>query len=195
MPIEPPAGKAREYLAAFGVACVYVAAPPTCRPVVIGPAVDLSRAINWLRKHDYPEWNIEAAWWLRAKGQADAIARVARDYLGGLPEQHSELDATIAQASKQVEEIARQSGITLTPHDVAMARVSRATLQIEHELRRAQRDGRLAFFNRAYREHRLAGGRLHYRQAYARLRRALFARIGHGGSTELDPDLLAEIFH
>jgi hypothetical protein len=186
--IELPTGPTRDYLAAFGVACVYVAAPVQVQqPLVIGHARDLSRALNWLRRDGlFSEYNIETAWWVRERGNAAYLSRVAGDYLGH--------DATVQHAKREIEKIARENNVVLTEHVVAMERVSRATAQIEHELRRAQRDGRLKFFNQAYKRHRAEGGTLHYRKAFARLRRALFLRIAHMRPSVIDTELLRDVF-
>jgi hypothetical protein len=192
MAIDPPTGSTRDYLSAFGVACVYVAALAGHRPVVVGAARDLSRALLSLQTRS--PLRLEAAFWVKDKRVAVDLVRQVRDHFAAVATPAGYLDVTTVAVIGELEQVARAGNVALTSHASAMTRVAAAVARVEHEVRAAQSEGRLKFFNRAFHAYRTSGGTLPYRQAYARLRRALFARIAAGRQVRVDVTLLGEIF-
>lgn len=125
--------------------------------------------------------HIVGAWWVRNREIAAAVAKVARGDLGPW------LDALI-----QTEAQAR--GSVAVTHASAMERIRSAGAQIDAAVEAANGRGELAWFNRAYRAYRQAGGRLAYQAARARLRRAVVRRLVITGGIEFGADLLPEVF-
>jgi hypothetical protein len=120
-----------------------------------------------------------AAWWVEAD-QAGGVVKQARKNGGDIPA------------------AARKLRVTLTAHDVVIARAKAATARIDNALSEAQACGDLQFFNREYKRRRAeaaaAGkGFMSYGQARARLQRAI-AEIAAKGGNGVTPELVASVF-
>jgi hypothetical protein len=121
-----------------------------------------------------------AAWWCRAE-DAGPILRWLVSHLSH--------DAPYA---------ARTLGLVVTEHETVVQRAAAAVARIELGLDKAQKEGLLTQFNRAYKAHRLAAkaeGRrfMGYAAAQARLRSALASAAANGGKVE-PAELLASVF-
>jgi hypothetical protein len=119
------------------------------------------------------------AWWCKA----DDAGKLMR-WL----QQHESRDVLFA---------ARALGVTVSEHDMVIRRAAAALARIEVGLDRAQKEGLLVQFNRAYKAHRLAAkaeGRrfMGYATAQARLRSAL-ASAANGDKVE-PAELFADVF-
>jgi hypothetical protein len=150
MAIDPPTGSTRDYLLAFGIAAVYVAAPAVHRPTHIGAARDLSRALVMLRARS--PLHLESAYWVRDKSTAADLVKRVRGRFADAATPAGDIDATDAAVTGEIEQVARAANIILTTHENAIRRV-RAVIERVGELAAAEADGRLKFFNRAYREY------------------------------------------
>jgi hypothetical protein len=145
-------------------------------------------ADTWRQRHDQgcainrknPDAILVSAWWVRNREIAAAVAKAARNDVGPW------LDALI-----QTEAQAR--GSVAVAHASAMERIRSAGAQIDAAVEAANGRGELAWFNRAYRAYREAGGRLAYQAARARLRRAVVRRLVITGGIEFGADLLPEV--
>ena len=109
-----------------------------------------------------------AAWWVEAD-QAEGVVKQARKNGGDI----------LAAA--------RKLSVTLTAHDVVIARAKAATARVENALSEAQACGDLQFFNREYKRRRAeaqaAGNRfMSYGVARARLRKAIASMAAGGGT-------------
>jgi hypothetical protein len=107
----------------------------------------------------------EACWWVR-KQDAQRLVDAARE-------------------RGNVELSAKQLGIAITPHEVALMRTDKALARLDAILADAQRNGDLKTFNRTYRAKRLAAvaagsNYMRYNTCEKRLRRALVATIAAG---------------
>ena len=150
--IEPASRAVCDYLAQFGVVAIYITSTG-----ILGVGRDLSRAAP-----------IAAAWWVRDRRTAEQIIMAIGE----------EQPATIAQATAEVRVAADRLGVVLSEHSVVMARAKAAIDQLGAKLSTAQANGDLKFFNRAYRQYRLAcqqrgEGAMPYGTARAKLRKLL----------------------
>ena len=109
-----------------------------------------------------------AAWWVEAD-QAGGVVKQARKNGGDIPA------------------AARELGVTLTAHDVVIARAKAATARIDNALSEAQACGDLQFFNREYKRRRTAAAAagqsfMSYGQARTRLHKTIATVAANGGT-------------
>jgi hypothetical protein len=108
-----------------------------------------------------------AAWWVEAD-QAEGVVKQARKNGGDI----------LAAA--------RKLSVTLTAHDVVIARAKAATARVENALSEAQACGDLQFFNREYKRRRTAAAAagqsfMSYGQARMRLHKTIATVAASGG--------------
>jgi hypothetical protein len=109
-----------------------------------------------------------AAWWVEAD-QAEGVVKQARKNGGD-----------ILAASRKL-------GVTLTAHDVVIARAKAATARVDNALSEAQACGDLQFFNREYKRRRTAAAAagqsfMSYGQARTRLHKTIATVAASGGA-------------
>jgi hypothetical protein len=117
-------------LAQFGVVAIYITSAGT-----LGIGRGLSRAAP-----------IAVAWWVRDR-------RTAEQILVAIGE---EQPATVAEATAEILAAADRLEVVRSEHSVVVARARAALDQLGTKLSTAQANGDLKFFNRAYRQYRLA---------------------------------------
>jgi hypothetical protein len=122
----------------------------------------------------------KAAWWCKAEDAGPLLRWLVS---------HLSHDAPYA---------ARTLRLVVTEHATVVQRAAAAVARIEVGLDRAQKEGLLAQFNRAYKAHRLAAkanGKhfIGYQQAQARLKAALASAAAKGGEVE-PAELFANVF-
>jgi hypothetical protein len=174
MALRLPRAAEREFIAAANVQAVYVAALPS-GPSFVSTSRDLLHSLIALRRR----WNgirIISAHWVEDKTEARLICREVN---ASLPRGASGLLVANAKAAtRRVENVAARMNITLTDHADLMVRAKAATAFIESQIREAEANGELRWFNQAYRAWRLAakaeGRSMTYAEARARLRRRIF---------------------
>ncbi len=119
-----------------------------------------------------------SAWWGQAK-EAGRLFRHARKDGGDIPA------------------AARELGVTVTMHHVAILRAGASVARFDAALAEAQRCGTMKFFNAEYRRRREAAsargrGFMTYERARARLRRAVAGVIAAGGV--ISASLVVQVF-
>jgi hypothetical protein len=97
--------------------------------------------------------------------------------------------AKAAQATGNVEGMARMLRITLTPHAVVLERVAERNARLDEALQRAQESGLLKDFNNAYRWRRLSAQKtgtrfMSFPAAQRRLRQVLTQAVANGGKID-----------
>lgn len=148
---EMPTGAERDFLNAFGATAIYIAAPP----LMVRIAHDPARSIDALRRHNSDLRPTFITWVHSAKIARRLIKRA------GEPSQ-----AAIIRAAADL-------NISLSRHDLVMSRARDAVRKLDALLMVAQANGKLRFFNRAYRAHRLTNGAIPYGFVFRNLRRVL----------------------
>lgn len=175
-----PRGAERDYLAAYGLVAVYVAALPTGE-TIIGTSRDLMQSLLAIRR-SHAGAAIVSAYWVKNAAEARAICAC-------VAWQSKDVPTTPRTAQTRIEIAARRMKLALTDHDTVMARVRTAVEYVEAKIAEAQAAGELHWFNRAFRRWRLranAHGRtMSYAEARARLRRALYRQILFADSCEV----------
>ena len=184
MAVQIPVGAERGYLITFGVAAIYVATRGE-EPCIVGVSRDLGKTLDVMRTR-WPDAEIVSAFWVRNRVTAKAIVAEVEGFKS-------------AEAARQeIEAVAANRQITLTSHDVTLARVRSALAEIEEGIAAANKRGDLAWFNAAYRSWRLAaknvGRGMSYTEARARLRKAAIKQLKSLGVNDFGPSLLSEIF-
>ena len=167
-----PRGAEREYLTAYGAVAVYVVELPT-GDTFVGTSRDLLQSLLSIRRR-YAGAAIVCAYWVKDAAEAQLIClEVARGSEGVL------MNARTAQA--RIETVAARVDVALTDHATILSRVGMAVEYVETKIAEAQAAGELRWFNRAYRAWRLEakqhGRTMSYREARARLRRAIYRQI------------------
>lgn len=119
-----------------------------------------------------------SAWWCPAT-DASRLVRHARKDSGDIPA------------------AARELGVPVTAHHVAMQRAGAAVARIDAALAEAKRCGTMRFFNAEYRRRRQAAaaigrGFMTYGRAMVRLRRAIAGVIAAGGA--ISTSLVVQVF-
>jgi hypothetical protein len=196
MDFELPRGAYREYLIVFGVAAVYIGTVPIGEPCIVGATRDLERTSQAMRD-SWPWSEISAAFWVKDRATADAIAVEVKRILPANTE--GRLTITGERARNEIERVAAEWKIPLTNHDAAMARVHSAVRRVAEYIDNANSTGELAWFNSAFRLYRLEakkkfGHGMFYAEALARLRKAITKRLIIGEVIDCGPDMLPEIF-
>jgi hypothetical protein len=183
---EMPKGAVREYLQTFGVAAVYVGTMPAGEHSVIGSSLDLAKTYSFNRRR----FEISTVFWVVDRKTARMVATEAKR---GWPARDGAVPVSCEIAGQEVVKAAGDLGVRLTEHDAAMRRVKDAVERVEMVLDRAQAEGDLARFNRAYSVYRAGstGRTMRYGEAQARLRRAVVRGILTGQGV---PDLVAAVF-
>ena len=176
-----PRGAERAYLAAYGILAVYVAAPSKGPPSVVGVSQDLLQTLMALRRcRCLPLLHMTCAFWIEDKAEARLLAREVN---AGLPHYGDDgmLDADAAVAKRKIENVAAHIGIRLTEHDTVLMRARAAVEFVERKIEDEQANGKLRWFNRAFRQWRLEaqkhGRSMSYGEARARLRQKMFRQI------------------
>jgi hypothetical protein len=167
--IAPLPKPVRDYLSEFGLACIYVT--PDGRTGVTRNLAHVGA--------------VAAAWWAKDAATAHAVVRALGEHA----------PASLETATAEILAAAKRIDAVLSEHDVVLARAQAALSQLDGKLAAAQSKGELQFFNRAYREYRLAcqqrGERaMVYGVALAKLR-GLLASAAAGTPVS---DLMAAVF-
>lgn len=194
VPLEIPRGFIRDYIRVSKIVAIYIANPPIGKPCEIGVTTDLSKVRASLQRNWHFAVEIVAAYWLKDRRAAlaivDAVAHREAQGKGWRVKLNGE------EARAVIEAIAKDQDVILTEHGAMMARVGRATKQIADALVQAQREGRLKWFNRAYKRYRLAKlePRYSYAKAWLLMRRIVTRRVIAGAPDPFAPDMLRELF-
>jgi hypothetical protein len=184
----------REFIAAYGIVAVYVAALPHGTSLV-GFSRDLLHSLLTLRRQ-WAGLHIASAAWVKDRSEARLIATEVNASLMHDGERRPLLaDAKATQ--RHVENVAAHMGIALTDHDTVLMRARTAVAYIEEQIAQAQAQGELSWFNSAYRAWRLEAKRhgrgMSYAEAKARLRKKIFRQVltneGQIGSERIFPPL------
>jgi hypothetical protein len=196
MTIEIPGRGEREYLRAFGVVAVYVAAPPARSPCTIGATRNLGLSQKTIRRRWHWAVGITHAWWTAGLAQARSLNEVIAE---GLPlDRRGRFDLDAETVADKIQESARRLGLSLTAHAETMKRAKEALARIDAVIAENNAAGELKWFNAAYREWRLSvppENAMPYGSARSRLRVAVVRRIAAGvGGYHVGPDLLADVF-
>ncbi|WLB66047.1 hypothetical protein QIH96_13145 [Bradyrhizobium japonicum] len=178
MALKLPRQGEREFIAAYGIVAVYVAALPDGGSLV-GFSRDLLHSLLTLRRR-WPGLHITAAFWVKDRSEARLISNEVNASLMHDGERRLLL-ADAKAAERHVENVAAHMGIALTEHATVLTRARTAVAYIEERIAQAQAAGELAWFNAAYRAWRLEAKRqgrgMSYAEARARLRQNLFRQI------------------
>jgi|SRR5579871_1834084 len=171
--LDLPSGEAKIFLAAHGIAAIYIALIGPGRFVIL-PARDVSRSFANLNSK-WPGADIRAIFWVEGRSKARRVCVLAHDDL-----QQADSILTAAAIEAAVARAAVNAGVRLTGHGVMTNWLQNAIKEFDERLSIAKAAGHLQFFNRAYREHRLAhaeqGRRfMTFAEATARMRRYLIA--------------------
>ena len=127
-----------------------------------------------------------SAYWCRAC-DAKAIVRLAR--------RNRATFRADGDYSAAVLDAARSLRLGVTPHDRMVARVTNAVASIEASFTTARQDGRLSWFNRAYRERRIeAGARGERYMTYPQAERKLRGASAGVGAGDSQADLVRRTF-
>jgi hypothetical protein len=169
--IEPLPRAVRDYLAGFNLGCIVVR--PTGEIQVVG-ANHLARMSS-----------VAALWWTQDRATAHQVVRAIGEQRPG----------SVEEAVAEIRAAAVRCDVVLSEHSVVLARAQSALSQLDGKLAVAQSKGDLQFFNRAYREYRLAckqrgEHRMPYNIALAKLRK-LLAAAAAGAPVS---DLVAAVF-
>lgn len=198
IPLDMPRGAIREYIILSKIAAIYIATPPAGEPVMIGVSRDLARAQRNARRRWHFSVDISAALWVRdaatAHRIADTVGKAALRRYGSDDADHLRIRGE--RAREIIAEVAKEASVLLTEHGAMMARVTRATQEIANELDKAQSEGRLHWFNAAYKRWRMTGqSHMTYSSARLRLRQVMTKRIIKGDTNVLaDNEIIASIF-
>lgn len=180
-----PRDSERDFIAFIGITAVFIGVVDGC--CLVRASRDLEASERELRKL-WPGVKIVAAWWVETRDGAELIARRLKRRVPAV-----EGNPVTVQASIEAE--AARAGLRLTAHASVIKRVSEAARRVDRALSAANAAGELAWFNRAYRDYRLRGGRrMSYSGAKARLRRAMVRRLTLVERVEYGSDMLSEVF-
>jgi hypothetical protein len=132
-----------------------------------------------------------AAFWL-LQDRARAVAAKARGLMAG--------GADVEGAVAALREAAVQLRVTLTAHDVAMARAGAAAHRLDAIVETLRACGMMREFTRQYKLRRAAAtargeGFMSYGNAELRLKRALLPLIQNGGKPVIGASLFAQVFN
>jgi hypothetical protein len=189
MALRVPHCAEREYLAAYGIVAVYVAALPAGHALVSTTRDLLKSLIAHRRK--WRALQITCAYWVKDRSDARLIANEVNAMIEHDGEGLLTADARTAQ--RCIENVAAHMSIILTDHDTVLLRARAAVAYIEGKIAEAQAHGELSWFNRAYREWRLQaqqqGRSMSYAEARARLRLKMFQQILVGPDQEVSAAL------
>lgn len=193
---EIPKNGEREYLRAFGVVALFVAAPLTRVPCLTGYTRDLGLSLESVRTRWH--WSIEFshAWWLADQKTARQILDAVNAVYPLDPRGLFAVEADIIAA--KLEHAATLLGAKLTAHADALHRVRQALARVDAVIASANASGELRWFNRTYRKWRTTSSpelaaALPYALARTRLRAAMVRRIARGVEP-VSRDLMSEIF-
>jgi hypothetical protein len=189
MALVLPRAAEREYLTLYGLAAVYVAALAS-GPTMVGTSRDLLQSLISIRRR-FRTAVIVGAYWTKDETEAKLIAaEVNRSIAHG---EEGLLVANAKTAARRVEDVAAQMNLQLVPHGTILYRVREAVTFIEQKIAEAQLNGDLREFNRQFRKWRLEalkqGRTMSYREARARLRRALYKQILADSGMQIFPTL------
>lgn len=184
MVFDFPRNGEREYIAAIDITAIVVMAG---EGLEICGSRDIEKSFKAAQKSHPSPLQIRGVWWVRNRVVADAVLKsLAREIgrAGGI---------AAAELEPVIQRLSQHHGSVAVAHALAMDRMRKAGAQIDAALEAANGRGELAWFNRAYRAYREAGGRLAYQAARARLRRAVVRRLVITGGIEFGADLLPEV--
>ncbi|MBR0879650.1 hypothetical protein ACVMGC_001052 [Bradyrhizobium barranii subsp. barranii] len=185
MSIQIPRRAEREYLATLGIAAVYVASLPVGMAFV-GISRDLHQSLISLQRRWFSA-EIAFALWVKDRAAAEMIRRQVNATM--LPSN------SVLRLQSAIEAAAETLNVPTTPHAIVMERVAAVVQQVEAKIEQAHRNGELIWFNRAFRQWRLEarsrGRVMTYKEARARLRRAVIER---GLSEQTISELLPAVF-
>lgn len=190
MTIELPNHDARQYLRAFNVAAIYVAAGLDRRWCLVAVTRDLDQ--TRARIHN-AGLDLISIYWVRERKLGD---RLIADLARHTPMSNGRVEASTEYVAALIESAAARHGITLTPNDRTLARVETANRHVAQAMVSANTRGDLQWFNRAYREHRIGhpDDTVSYGQARNRLRHMMVERIASGDNVADQTVLLGELF-
>jgi hypothetical protein len=182
--LQYPHGTQRDFIAFIGITAVFIGEADGC--CLVRASRDLEASERELRKM-WPSVKIIAAWWLETREGAELIAR-------RLKRKAPSVEGNAATVQACIEAEAARAGLKLTAHASVLKRVAEAAKRVDAALSAANAAGELAWFNGAYRQYRLSGGRMSYSGAKARLRRAMVRRLTLMERVEYGSDMLNEVF-
>ncbi len=170
-----PTGDERVYIAAYGIAAVYVAARPDGR-AIIRCSRDLLLSDLAIKRRWSRAAHITFACWVEERDDAVRIVRAVNDDRTSL--------VSVRHAQRRIEQAAERLGIDLTEHQVVLERAADAVKIINAKIDEFQETGDLKWFNRAYRRWRIEAAKhgitLPYGLALTRLRRRMVHDILFG---------------
>lgn len=187
MAIRLPQGDSQAYVAAFGLAAVYVAVLPA--GVRIWHARDIERSWHHLAVKQ-PDAELAGVFWLDSVSRAKHVAARAADR--NPPDAIRAVEAVLISAY--------EFGFRMVEHDAMMGRLAGQVTAFNRRFDAAMGAGGMSFFNREYRRRRLSckiGRFLTYGQAVARLRKYLIMRYARNHDaifTIAGDDLLGFVF-
>jgi len=199
--IDIPSSSEREYLRAFGITALFVAASPAGSPTLIGYTRDLGRSIESIRGRWHWSTQLTHAWWLARDGDARKIIDQVN---AAFPlDEHGRFDVDAEAIATRMRREALALNIKLTEHSSALQRVQAALAQVDSVIASANAAGDLRWFNKTYKAWRVGqppnvAAALPYGLARHRLRAAIVRRIARGDAPlSLEPlslDLASEVF-
>jgi hypothetical protein len=143
---------AKTYLSAIGASAIYVAVDKGA-PISVGVARDLDKALRHLHRLFTPAVTFGwIAWGLNYNKLAQIAQMPDLLYVRGVHDIKVALQ--LPHLVQLIEQIAREGGCTLTPHDRALERAQVYAGYLDKALDDMQRDGTFAAFNQAYKAHR-----------------------------------------
>lgn len=191
--IDLPNESEREYLDAFGVVSLYVAASPAGEPCMVGTTSDLGATLDQLRKQWH--WSIEFVEVFLVADDATARRLIDAIHARIPVALRDRLDTSASQVVALIVREAFGRRIKITGHEQALVRVRAALHRVDDVIDKANDSGELAWFNAAYRAYRLSKGDLamSYNNARAMLRSAMVRRLAIDAGSSPSADLLDEI--
>jgi hypothetical protein len=152
--VENVSTAAKTYLSAIGAVAIFVCVDKG-KPVNIGVARDLDKALRHLRKIIAPSAAIAWAAWGMNYPKLAEIAQL-RDLLYDYQVDGPAKLVPVEEIAVRITMMATAKGCVLTPHARALERAETYAGYLDKALEGMQRNGTFAAFNQAYKEHRLA---------------------------------------
>jgi hypothetical protein len=151
--VENVSTAAKTYLSAIGAVAIFICVDKG-KPVNIGVARDLDKALRHLRKIISPTAAIDWAAWGMNYAKLAEIAQL-RDLLYDYQLDGPAKLVPLDEIAVRITMMATAKGCVLTPHSRALERAETYAGYLDKALEGMQRNGTFAAFNQAYKEHRL----------------------------------------
>ena len=164
--IEPLPRAVRDYLAGFGLGCIFISSK-----AAVGTATPDSLA---------RVGPVAAVWWCASRAVAEQVVVAIGEAQ----------PAAVEQAVAEIKAAANRLGVALSEHGTVVARAQAAVDRLRAGLSSAQAAGDLKPLNREYKRRRLEAERagrkfMSYSEAQRRLRQALASAAATGSMSEL----------